>query len=359
MAKLFEPITVRGATARNRIWIAPMCQYSCEKQDGVPNNWHLVHLGSRAVGGAAVIIAEATAIRPDGRISPWDTGIWNDEQVEAWKPINDFIRAHGALSAIQLAHAGRKASIYRSWTGDGAVPTDVGGWQPVSSTSEPFPEYNTPHKLTTGEVYELIDQWVEAAVRSVAAGFDMIEIHAAHGYLVHQFLSPLTNQRSDEFGGSPENRARFLVEMTKRMRAAIGDQHPILIRFSATDYHPDGFTVEQCAEVAKWCHEAGADLFDISSGGLITGVKIPIGPGYQVPLSKQMADASEVPVSAVGLITEAAQAEQILQETDIEVIMIARASLRDPYWPLRAAHELDVDVDYWPNQYLRGKFPKN
>lgn len=359
MAKLFEPITVRGITARNRIWIAPMCQYSCENQDGIPNNWHLVHLGSRAIGGAAVIIAEATAIRPDGRISPWDTGIWNDEQVKAWKPINDFIRSHGALSAIQLAHAGRKASIYRSWSGEGAMTEADGGWQPVSSTNEAFPEYNIPHELTTAEVYELIDQWVQAALRSVAAGFDVIEIHAAHGYLVHQFLSPLTNQRSDEFGGSAENRARFLVEMVKQMREAVGENMPILIRFSVTDYHPDGFDVAQCAQVAKWCHEVGADLFDISSGGLITGVKIPIGPGYQVPLSAEMAEAVDAPVSAVGLITEAQQAEKILQETDIEVIMIARASLRDPYWPLRAAHELDVELDYWPEQYLRGKFPKN
>ena len=359
MAKLFEPITIRGVTARNRIWIAPMCQYSCEEQDGVPNNWHLVHLGSRAIGGAAVVICEATAIRPDGRISPWDSGIWNDEQVEAWKPINDFIRAHGALSAIQLAHAGRKASIYRSWSGEGAMRIESGGWQPVSATGEAFPQYNTPHELTTAEVHELIDQWVEAAVRSVAAGFDMIEIHAAHGYLVHQFLSPLTNQRTDEFGGSAESRAKFLVEMVRKMRSAIGDNHPILIRFSVTDYHPEGFTVEDCAQVAKWCHEAGADLFDISSGGLITGVKIPIGPGYQVPLSIEMADAVEAPVSTVGLITEAEQAEKILQETDIEVIMIGRAALRDPYWPLRAAHELDVEIDYWPEQYLRGKFPKN
>lgn len=359
MAKLFEPLSIRGVSARNRIWIAPMCQYSCEERDGVPTNWHMVHLGSRAIGGAGVVICEATAIRPDGRISPWDTGIWNDEQVAAWLPINQFIKEHGSLSAIQLAHAGRKASIYRSWSGDGTMSENEGGWQPVSATSEPFPEYNTPHELSTDEVKELIQQWIEAAIRSVKAGFDIIEIHAAHGYLVHQFLSPITNQRTDEFGGSNLNRAKFLVDIVHGMRQAIGEEHPILIRFSVTDYHPDGFTVEACAEVARWCHEAGADLFDISSGGLITGVKIPIGPGYQVPLSEQMADSVEAPVSAVGLITEASQAEHILQTTDIDVIMIARASLRDPYWPLRAAHELDVEIDYWPKQYLRGKFPKD
>jgi 2,4-dienoyl-CoA reductase-like NADH-dependent reductase (Old Yellow Enzyme family) len=356
MAKLFEPLKVRNLTARNRIWIAPMCQYSCENQDGIPSNWHLVHLGSRAVGGAGVVIAEATAIRPDGRISAWDTGIWNDKQVEAWKPITDFIRQHGSLSAIQLAHAGRKASIYRSWSGEGAQTPEQGGWQPVSPTAEAFPEYNTPHELTTAEVEELAQQFVDAAVRSVKAGFDMVEIHAAHGYLVHQFLSPLTNQRSDEYGGSAKARAKFLVDMVSKMRQAIGET-PILIRFSATDYHEQGFTVENCIEVAHWCYQAGADLFDISSGGLITGVKIPLGPGYQVPLSKQFAEEVTSPVSAVGLITESKQAEEILQTTDIDVIMIGRLSLRDPYWPLRAAKELGVELDYWPDQYVRGKYP--
>lgn len=358
MAKLFEPIKIRDLTARNRIWIAPMCQYSCENQDGIPNNWHLVHLGSRAVGGAGVVICEATAVSPEGRISPWDTGIWNDEQVLAWQPINQFIREHGALSAIQLAHAGRKASIYRSWSGDGAMTEESGGWQPVSATSEAFPEYNQPHELSTAEIKQMIDTWVQAAKRSVAAGFDMIEIHAAHGYLVHQFLSPLTNQRSDEYGGSAQNRARFLVEMVSKIRAVVGEM-PILIRFSATDYKDGGFTVADCAQVAKWCYEAGADLFDISSGGLITGVKIPLGPGYQVPLSAELAEDLTAPVTAVGLITEPAQAEKILQETQIDVIMIGRVSLRDPYWPLRAANELGVELDYWPNQYLRGKYPAN
>ena len=356
MAKLFEPISVRGVTARNRIWIAPMCQYSCENQDGMASSWHLVHLGSRAVGGAGVVICEATAVSPEGRISPWDTGIWNDEQALAWQPINEFIRSQGALSAIQLAHAGRKASVYRSWSGDGAMASGSGGWEPVSATSEAFPEYNTPHELTTAEVKQMIELWVEAAKRSVTAGFDMIEIHAAHGYLVHQFLSPLTNQRSDEYGGSAEARARFLVEMVQKIRAAVGEM-PILIRFSATDYKEGGFTVADCAQVASWCYEAGADLFDISSGGLITGVKIPLGPGYQVPLSAELAENLEAPVTAVGLITNSAQAEKILQETEIDVIMIGRLSLRDPYWPLRAANELGVDLDYWPNQYLRGQYP--
>jgi len=357
MAKLFEPISIRGVTSKNRIWIAPMCMYSCENKDGVVNNWHLVHLGSRASGGAGLVMAEATSIRADGRISPWDSGIWNEEQINAWKPVTAFIKSQGALAAIQLAHAGRKASIYRSWSGQGAVPEADGGWQPVSSTSEAFPEYNTPRELSHEEVKELIGQWIQAAINSVKAGFDVIEIHGAHGYLVHQFLSPLTNQRSDEFGGSAENRARFLIEIVKGIRQAIGNQIPLLVRFSATDYHPDGFTVEACIEVARWCHEAGADLFDISSGGLITGVKIPSGPGYQVPLSKEVANKVDAPVSAVGQILDAKQAEEILQTTEIDIIMIARLSLRDPYWPLRAANELGVELDYWPLQYTRGQYP--
>ncbi len=359
MAKLFEPISVRGVTSRNRIWIAPMCMYSCENKDGVVNNWHLVHLGSRASGGAGLVMAEATAIRPDGRITPWDAGIWNEEQIKAWQPVTEFIRSQGALSAIQLAHAGRKASTYRAWSGENSVPLSEGGWESVSSTSEAFPGYAAPRELSHEEIKELVGQWVQAAVNSVKAGFDVIEIHAAHGYLVHQFLSPLTNQRTDEYGGSKENRARFLIEIVQGMRKAIGEEIPLLVRFSATDYHPDGFTVEDCSEVAIMCREAGADLFDISSGGLVMGVKIPVGPGYQVPLSQEVSERVEAPVSAVGLITDAKQAEEILQTTDVDIIMIARQSLRDPYWPLRAASELGVEIDYWPNQYARGKYPTN
>jgi len=335
-----------------------MCQYSCENKDGMANQWHLVHLGSRALGGAGLVMSEATAIRPDGRISPWDTGIWNDEQVKAWQATTKFIRDAGSLSAIQLAHAGRKASIYREWSGSGAIAESDGGWQPVSATAEPFPEYNTPRELSTAEVKELVQQWADAGMRSVEAGFDVIEIHAAHGYLIHQFLSPITNQRSDEYGGSKENRARFLIEIVEAIRASVGDDIPLSVRFSATDYREDGFTVADCAEVAKWCEEAGADLFDISSGGLVLGVNIPFGPGYQVPMAEEISDGVSSPVAAVGLITTGLQAEEILQTTDIEIIMIGRASLRDPYWPLRSAFELDVELDYWPNQYTRGKFKK-
>ncbi|MEY4494292.1 MAG: hypothetical protein RL570_407 [Actinomycetota bacterium] len=358
MAKLFEPIKIRELEIRNRIFIPAMCQYSCENQDGVIGEWHLVHLGARAVGGAGLIIAEASGVTPDGRISPWCPGIWNYEQVAAWARVNHFIHSQGAKSAIQLAHAGRKGSTYRDWSGKGSVPIELGGWQTVSSTDVAFEGYEAPRELSTEEVLELIQDFAKAAKNAVLASFDAVEIHAAHGYLIHQFLSPITNHRTDEFGGSLENRARILLEIIKAIRAEVGEMLPLFVRFSATDYREDGWDVEQTTQVAKWCAEVGADLFDISSGGLITGVKIPSGPGYQVPLAKQVAHEVSQPVGAVGQITDAQQAEDILQAGDVDIILVGRASLRDPHWALRAAHELSVEVDYWPDQYYRGKFPK-
>jgi len=358
MAKLFEPIKIRNLEIRNRIFIPAMCQYSCENQDGVVHEWHMVHLGARATGGAGMVIAEATGVTPEGRISPWCPGIWNLEQVAAWGRVNAFIHSQGAKSAIQLAHAGRKGSTYRDWSGKGDVPIEKGGWQTVSSTSEAFDGMEPPRELSTAEVMELIQDFARAAKNALLAGFDAVEIHAAHGYLIHQFLSPITNKRTDEFGGSLENRARFLVEIVKAVRAEIGEIMPIFVRFSATDYRQDGWDVAQTAQVAKWCAVAGADLFDISSGGLITGVNIPLGPGYQVPLAEQVASEVSQPVAAVGQITDAHQAEKILQDGKVAVVLIGRASLRDPYWALRAAHELGVELDYWPAQYTRGKFPK-
>lgn len=355
MVKLFEAITIRNLEVRNRIFIAAMCQYSCEKKDGVVNDWHLVHLGSRATGGAGMIITEATAVSPEGRITPWCTGIWNSEQVDAWSKVVDFIHAHGSKVAIQLAHAGRKASTYREWSGRGSVPVDQGGWHTVSATDEPFDGYAPTRKLTTEEVSEIPKDWAMAARRSALAGFDAIEIHAAHGYLLHQFLSPITNKRTDEFGGSLENRARLLLAIVSAVRAEVGPEMPIFVRFSATDYRDDGWDVSQTTQVAKWCAELGADLFDISSGGLVTGVTIPSGPGYQVPLAEQVAQEVLEPVGAVGQITTATQAEKILQGGKVDVILIGRASLRDPAWPLNAAQELGVDVDYWPQQYRRAK----
>lgn len=356
MAKLFESIRVRDLEVRNRIWVAPMCQYSAEDQDGMPTEWHLVHYGARAAGGAGLVIVEATAVNPAGRISAWDTGIWNDQQTDAWSYIIDFMHSQGAAVGIQLAHAGRKASVYREWSGHGSIALDEGGWQSVSSTDEAFPGYAAPRKLTTDEVAEVVADFARAARRSVDAGFDALEIHAAHGYLIHQFLSPLTNKRNDKYGGSLENRARLLVEIVKAIRAEVGEGTPLMIRFSATDYVEGGWDESQTAEVARWCAKAGADLFDISTGGLVTGIQIPTGPGYQVPIAEFVAARVDEPVAVVGQITTGTQAEEILQQGKVEVVMIGRAELRDPMWPLRAAAELGVEVDYWPKQYSRGKF---
>ena len=356
MTKLFSPLTIRGITAKNRAWIAPMCMYSCENKDGVVSDFHMAHLGSLALGGAGVVIVEATAVRADGRITPWCTGIWSAEQVAVWKPITAFVKAQGAVPAIQLAHAGRKASTHRD--GSGSITLADGGWQTVSSTDEAFTGYFAPRALETSELRGIVDAFVTGAQNAIAAGFEALEIHAAHGYLMHQFLSPLSNHREDEYGGSLENRARLLVETVSAIRAAVGNDVPLFIRFSATDYREGGWDETQTAEVAKWCAEAGADLFDISSGGLITGVQIPSGPGYQVPLSEFIAERVSEPVTAVGQITDAQQAEEILQRGEVEVIMLGRAALRDPHWPLRAAAQLGVEV-HWPVQYERGKFPKN
>ena len=330
--------------------------YSCENQDGVVGDWHLVHLGARAIGGAGLVMAEATAVNPEGRISPWCPGIWSDEQIPGWKKVTDFIRSAGSVSALQLAHAGRKASTYRSWSGTGTVPIADGGWQSYSATDIAFEGYSAPRMLETAEIASLVDNFRSAARRAVAAGFDALEIHAAHGYLIHQFLSPITNKRVDQYGGTLENRARLLLEIVTSVRKEIGDGMPLMVRFSATDYVEGGWDQEQTNQVAIWAREAGADLFDISSGGLVTGVKIPTGPGYQVNFSKSTSQATSANVSAVCQITTSEQAEAILQSGQVDVIMAARQFLRDPYFPLRAAHELGEEIE-WPVQYERGRFP--
>jgi 2,4-dienoyl-CoA reductase-like NADH-dependent reductase (Old Yellow Enzyme family) len=363
LSKLFESMKIRNLEIRNRIFLSPMCQYAVEAQDGVPTEWQLLHLSSRAVGGFGLIIAEASAVVPEGRISPRCTGIWNDEQAAAWARVNEAIHRYGAKSAIQLAHAGRKASAYWDFSGkSGTVPASEGGWQTVSATDEAFSDFAAPHQLTTEEVAALPATFRAAAHRSIGAGFDAIEIHAAHGYLIHQFLSPITNQRDDQYGGDLQGRAKLLIDIVREVRAEIGEGVPLFVRFSATDYREDGWTPEETAIVAGWCRDAGADLFDISSGGLVTGVKIPTGPGYQVPFAEQVADGLDAadqaaPVTAVGQITDAVQAETILRDSKIQAIMIGRAGLRDPYWPLRAAHELGVEIDYWAPNYGRGKWP--
>ncbi|MEY2916137.1 MAG: hypothetical protein RL454_1066 [Actinomycetota bacterium] len=359
MSKLFTPIKIRSQEFRNRVWIAPMCMYSCDDRDGVVGGFHAAHHTKFALGGAGLIIAEATGVTPEGRISPWCPGIWNQQQVMAWKVVVDQVHALGGKIAIQLAHAGRKGSTNRGWPGyePGTVSLADGGWQTISSTDQAFTGYEAPRRLETEEIPSLVQKFAEAAANAVEAGFDAVEIHAAHGYLLHQFLSPLSNDRDDRYGGNLENRARFLIEVVAAVRHVVGAHYPVLLRISATDWHPDGFSPEEAAQVLKWTGEAGADLLDVSSGGLVTGVDIPVGPGYQIPLAEYIAEHSGEPVAGVGLITTGTQAESILQEGQLSVILIGRAALRDPFWPARAAAELGETIAYWPPQYARGWFP--
>ena len=356
---LFTPLTIRGVTLRNRIWVAPMCQYSADAEDGMTTDWHLVHLGSFGQGGAGLVITEATAVSPEGRISPQDLGLWNDEQAEGFRRITDFLHSQGAAAGIQLAHAGRKASTYRPWASErGTVPVDAGGWQSVGPSPIAFPGYAAPVELDPAGIDGVVDDFVAAAVRAIGAGFDVLELHAAHGYLLHQFLSPLSNERTDEYGGSLENRARLLLRVVSAVRQAVGDDVALLVRFSATDWAVDGWDEQQTSAVATWARDAGADVFDISSGGNITGVTIPVGPGYQVPLAEFVASNGDVPVSAVGLITTPAQAAAIVDEGRADAVMLGREMLRDPHFALRAAHELGVAIDYWPSQYIRATWPE-
>lgn len=355
---LFRPLTIRGVTIRNRIWVAPLCQYSVESRDGVPGDWHLVHLGSMAAGGAGLVVAEASAISPEGRISDKDTGIWNERQRDAWSRIVAFLHSQGAIAGIQLAHAGRKASVWPEWgTGrDGTMAVEDGGWSTVSASSVPFGNYDAPVALDLAGINEVVSDFVRAAIRSVEAGFDLLELHAAHGYLLHQFLSPLSNLRDDEYGGSLENRARLLLRVVREVRAAVGTEVPVLVRFSATDYTEGGWDEQQTASVAAWARAAGADLFDISSGGNISGATIPVSAGYQVRFAEYVRMHGGVQTSAVGLITTAGQAEEILQSGRADAVFLGREMMRDPHFGLRAAHELGTDLDYWPSQYLRAKW---
>jgi 2,4-dienoyl-CoA reductase-like NADH-dependent reductase (Old Yellow Enzyme family) len=356
MSKLFEPISVRNLTTRNRIWIPPMCQYSCEEQDGVVGNWALVHYTSFAKGGAGLIIAEASGVSDIGRISPWCAGIWNDEHTIAWEAVVDSVHLNGGKIGIQLAHAGRKGSTHREWSGSGSVDVREGGWETVAPSAIAFEGYEVPRALEMSELDEIKAQFVAAANRAVTAGFDLIELHAAHGYLLHQFLSPLSNQRTDIYGGSLENRARLLIEIVIAVRAAIGDDLPLAVRFSATDWIEGGWTEEDTATVTQWCLDAGADLFDISSAGLSTAQKLTLGPGYQVPFAEYVGSRVDAPVSAVGSITSGTQAEEILQHGIVDVVMVGRAALGDPFWPIRAAQELGETIEYVPKRYKRAIF---
>ncbi len=330
-----------------------MCQYS--SVDGVPNDWHLVHLGSRAVGGAGLVMTEATAVSPEGRISPADLGIWNDTQVEAFKRITAFIKSQGAVPGIQLAHAGRKASTQTPWIGQGMVSASEGGWEVIAPSSIKFADnYPQPKEMTAADMKGMVEKWMDAAKRSLAAGFEVAEIHMAHGYLLNQFLSPLSNKRTDEYGGSLVNRMRFPLEITSAVRKVWPANLPLFVRISATDWVEGGFDLAQSVELAKELRKIGVDLIDSSTGGSSPAAKIPAGPGYQVNFAAEIRKQAGIMTGAIGMITQAAQAESILVTGQSDVIFIAREFLRDPYFPLHAARLLGDDAQY-PNQYLRAK----
>ena len=353
---LFEPLEIRSVTFRNRLWVPALCQYSVEKRDGVPTDWHLVHLGSFAIGGAGLVMTEATAVAPIGRISPQDTGIWNDEQVEAWSRITTFLHERGTTAGMQLAHAGRKASTHRGWDAEqGTVSAENGGWPSVAPSPVAFTGYDAPRELSVDEIADVVAEFVAGARRAIDAGFDLVEVHAAHGYLLHQFLSPLSNLRTDEYGGSLENRARLVLDVVRGIRAELGDEIPVFVRFSATDYAEGGWDKEQTATVSKWAQDAGADFFDISTGGNISGVTIPLSPGYQVPFADFVGSTADVPVNAVGLITEARQAEDIVSSGKADAVMLGREMMRDPHFALRAAHELGAEIE-WQPAYTRARW---
>jgi 2,4-dienoyl-CoA reductase-like NADH-dependent reductase (Old Yellow Enzyme family) len=351
--RLFEPIALRSITVRNRIGVSPMCQYSCRA--GVVGEWHLVHLGSRAIGGAGLVMAEATAVSAEGRISPEDTGIWNDEQAAAWRPIAAFIAKYGAVSGIQLAHAGWKASTAAPWKGGKAVAKEDGGWQPIGVGDKSFTDgYPTPRMMTAADIERVCGEWRAAARRAVDAGFRLIEIHSAHGYLLHSFLSPLSNHRNDEYGGSFENRTRLLLRIARELRDTIPNDLPLLVRLSCTDWVDGGWTIENSIQLAKKLRELGVDLIDCSSGGAAPSAKIPLGPGYQTAFAGAIRRESGIATAAVGMITSPAQAETILRSGQADMVFLAREMLRDPYWPARAASALGAKVEgLTPVQYGR------
>lgn len=351
---LFDPIRLRGLTVRNRIWVPPMCQYSVQDWDGVATEWHLVHYGSMARGGVGAIIVEATAVVPEGRISPADLGLWKEEQRDSLVPIINFVHSQGAAIGIQLAHAGRKASVWPEWGFDqkGSMAVADGGWQTVAPLAVAFQGLAEPRALTTEEIAEIVRAFAKAARRAVDAGLDFIELHAAHGYLLHEFLSPLSNQRGDEYGGNPENRARFLLEVVDAVREEVGEDYPVLVRLSATDWTEGGITADDTVRLVDCLKDHGVDLVDVSTGGNVVA-PIPAGPGYQVKFAEEVRKQTGIPTAAVGVINDPLQAEQILASGQADVVLIGRETMRDPNFALHAARALRYRVDYVPPQYRR------
>jgi 2,4-dienoyl-CoA reductase-like NADH-dependent reductase (Old Yellow Enzyme family) len=352
MARLFETLQIGNITLKNRIAVSPMCQYS--SQDGFANDWHLVHLGSRAVGGAALIICEATAVSPEGRITPDDLGIWKNEHIPFLQRITAFIKQHGSIAGIQLAHAGRKASHHSPWKGAHPLTQEEGAWQTVGPSAVPYKDGTpVPEALTTEGINKVIDDFKNATQRALEAGFELIEIHAAHGYLLHEFYSPLSNKRHDEYGGMFENRIRLTMEIVAAVQQIIPKGFPLIVRISATDWVDGGWTINDSIQLSKELKAAGVHLIDCSSGGNISA-KIPVGPLYQADFAARIQREAGIMTGAVGLINSAAEAESILQNGGADLILLARQFLRDPYFPLHAATELATDVP-WPPQYLRAK----
>jgi len=354
MPHLFDPFTVKSITLRNRIGVSPMCQYSSE--DGVANDWHLVHLGSRALGGAGLVIAEATAVAPEGRITPGDAGIWSDKHVEPLARINRFMKQHGAVAGIQIAHAGRKASAAVPWAGGAHLANDAGGWTTVAPSAVAFGGElaKVPHALSVDEIKGVQANFVAAAKRSLAAGYEWLELHSAHGYLSHEFLSPLSNQRTDSYGGSFDNRIRFLLETTRAVRKVWPENLPFTVRISCTDWAEGGWDIDQSVELARRLKAEGVDLIDCSSGGAVPHAKIPVGPGYQVPFAERIRREAGIATAAVGMITEAKQADAIIQSAQADLVLLAREELRDPYWPAHAAKALGHAAAVPPpKQYAR------
>ena len=355
MSSLFSSLTLRGTTFRNRVWVSPMCMYS--SVDGHPTDWHLVHLGAFAQGGAALVMTEATAVVPEGRISPEDAGIWNDGQAADYERITAFVRSQGSVPGIQLAHAGRKASTRAPWRGRGYVDPTEGGWETVGPSAVGYADWPVPRELTAEELTALPGLWADAARRSLRAGFEVAEIHAAHGYLLHQFLSPLSNRRTDAWGGDLAGRSRLLVEVVDAVRDVWPDDRPLFVRLSATDWVAGGLVADEVAEVAARLAERGVDLVDVSSGGLSPDQQVETGPGYQVSFATRVREVSGLPVAAVGLITEPRQAEKIVADGEADAVLLARELLRNPHWAQQAAAELGApdDAVRWPEQYLRAR----